>query len=569
MGLPYPIATSQVDARSPVDDNLMTSIKLDLEYLDAALSSGNLVFNWNINGVLNLLPGQIAKRIDMQFLHNTQTFTRVRLAQEKSGTSGKTEIDIRYHTNPKTPVTSIAAQFTGSTQAIGQLGSSLATQSIALATPAISTQSISRAKTTLNVQSIINVGTNLWRYNLNTAPDADWKVGDSILTAGCTTGANNGTFTIVEVNQSGHPSIVITNASGVAQTSAAGTLDLQMWSYNYTNPVNANIVATEQIIMASHTTGANNGTFTVYAVNQSGNNIWIKNATGVAQAGVAGTATCTRWTYTYLSAVSTSHYVVGEKCRMASHTTGANNGDFFIRAVNSGGNNIVVTNASGVAQAGVAGNATTLRWKYTLSVDPASSVAVLDELIFASHSTGANNGTFTVVALNDTTNNNIIIYNASGVAQAGVAGTITHTKKIISFSSDQSLIYSTNSYVELKNCVDSSYNMNNYTLPFKVIEVNRGGGANYNIVIKNNSGLAQLSPAGYVAIEGKSIFTAADGSKPQLSNDLVGLTVNDILKIEYSGASISSVSVPANTYIGLYVLQIQAGSPENLSVMLM
>lgn len=567
MALPYAIAAGQTDARSPVDDNLMDSIRLDLEYLDGALTGGGSpVYVWNINGPLRF--SSIVKRVDMQFLHSAQSFSRVRLAQEKSGSSGVTEIDIRYHTNPKTPITGIAHQLQLSTTSIGQLGSALATQSISIATPAIATQSISMAKAALNVQSIINVGTNLWRYNLNTAPDADYMVGDSVLLAGCTAGGNNGTFTVVEVNQSGHPSIVVSNASGVAQTGAAGTLTLQCFSYNYVNPINANIVAGEQIIMTSHTTGTNNGTFTVYSVNNGGNNIWIKKATGAVQAGAAGTATCTRWVYTYASAVNNTFYVVGEKCRMASHTTGANNGDFFIRAVNSGGNNIIITNASGVAQAGVAGNANTLRWKYTFGSDPSANVSIGDTMVMASHSNANNNGTFIVVLINDTTSNNIIVYNALGVVQAGAAGTVTSSRKIISFSSDQSLIYSTDSYVELKGCVDTSYNMVNYLAPFKVKQVNRGGGSNYNIVIENASGGVQASPVGYVAIEAKSIFTAVDGSKPQIAAVLTGLVADDALKANYSGSSISSTVVPDNTYLGLYILQSQLGTPENLSVIL-
>jgi hypothetical protein len=568
--LPYPISSNQTDANSPVDDNLMDSIRQDLDYLDATIAAGGVpTYVWNLTGRLNTLPGRIAKRIDMQFLHSSQTFNRVRLAQEIGGDSGVTEIDIRYHSKPKTPITAIAPQFTGATQSIAQIGSSLATQSIALATAAISTQSIARAKSALNVQSIINVlGTNQWRYNLDSAPDSDWQVGDSVTFASCSSANNNGTFTIVEVNQSGHPSIVVTNASGVAQTGVAGNVNLNCWSYNQTNPVNSHYTAGESVIMASHTTGANNGTFTIYAINNGGNNIWIKNASGVAQAGVAGTATCTRWTYTYSSSVNTSHYVAGEKCRMASHTTGANNGDFFIRAVNSGGNNIVITNASGVAQGGVAGNATSLRWKYSFSSDPSSNVSVGHNIVMSSHSNANNDGTFEVVGVNDTTSNNFYVYNASGVAQAGVAGTCTHTYKVISFGSDQSLLYSTDSYIEMEDTTDEEYNANNYTLPFKVLEVNRGGGSNYNVVIDNEAGGSQSSPAGYVAIEARSIFTADDGDKPQLSTDLTALSPNGLLMATFTGADISASAIPAQTYMGLYILQIQEGTPQNLSVML-
>lgn len=569
MSLPYPISAAQTKAKAVIDDNLMDSIRGNLNYLDVITTSGGVpVYPWNINGKLRTLPGRIAKRIDMQFLHAAQTFSRVRLAQEKSGSSGVTEIDIRYHSTPKTPIIEIAHKFSLSTTSISQIAPGLATQSIVRATTQVATQSISRAKSTKNIQSIISLGSNLWRINLDTAVDTDWKVGDSILVGGATTGTNNGTFVIVEANQSGWPSVVVSNASGAAQNAASGTVDLQCFSYNLVNPANAHFVAGESIITASHTTPANNGTLTIYAINSGGNNIWIKNPTGATQAGILGTCDTTRWIYAYGSAVSTD-FRVGDKARFASHTTPANNADLTIVAINSGGNNIIVSNVAGVAQGAAAGTANTLLWKYSFASDPSANVVVGESVVTASHTTSANNGTFTVVKVNDTTANNVVVYNASGVAQAAAAGTVTHTHKLVKFSSDQSLIYSAGvSYVEIFDTPDGSYRAVDNKLPFKVLEVNRGGGANYNIVISNEVGLAQLAPAGYIGIEGRSIFTAADGSKPQLSADLVGLTPNGVLKATYTGSAIAAVAIPAQTYLGLYILQIQAGAAENLTVVL-
>lgn len=568
MSLPYPLSPAQTDAKSPVDDNLMDSMRLNLEYLDTIATQGGVpVYVWNVNGKLNYLSGRIAKRVDMQFLHVQQTFNRVRIAQEMSGNSGVTEIDIRYHSSPKTPIIGIDNQFSDSTTSIAQLGAAISTQAITAATAPVATQSISRAKASRSIQSIINVGASLWRYNLNTAPDSDYKVGDSVLIAGATTPANNGTFTIVEVNQSGGNNIVISNGAGAAQTLPAGTLDLQLWSYNLVNPANASYVAGETVVLAGHTDANNNGNKTIYAINQGGNNIWIKGATMVAQAGVAGTVACTRWVYTFGAPVP-SRYVVGEKARFAAHSLGGNNGDFTVVAINN--QTLTVSNVSGAAQGAAAGNASTLRWKYSFAGDPSINVSVGHSLVMAGHSSGGNNGIFTVVDLNDTTPNNIIVYNPNGVLQAGAAGTVISTRKLIKFAADQSLIYSAvaPSYVELKDCPDGVYNMNNYTLPYKVLEVNRGSGANYNIVIEVPTGSTQSSPAGFVAIEARSIFTMVDGSKPQVSSDMIGLTPHGILAATYSGASIISTPIPAQTYMGLYVLQVQGGSPENLSVML-
>jgi hypothetical protein len=546
----------------------MDSIRLDLEYLDTVVTSGGVpVYVWNINGALNSLWGKIAKRIDMQFLHVTQTFSRVRLAQEKAGLAGVTEIDIRYHSNPKTPIIGIDPQFQSNTTSISQIAPAIATQSITLQTPTVNTQSIARGKSSLSIQTIINVNTNLWRYNLNSAPDSDWKVGDSVLIAGATSGVNNGTFVIVEVNQSGFPSIVVSNASGTAQNAAAGTVDLQLWSYNLINPANAAFVAGESAVFAAHTNALNNGTKTIYAINQGGNNIWVKDATMVAQASTPGTCQCARWVYSY-SAAAPADFVAGEFFRSATHTTPANNGDFLIRAVNSGGNNIIINNPAGVAQGAAAGTANTLRWKYSFGVDPSSQVSVGQTMLMAGHTTPANNGVFTVVKINDTTANNVVVYNAAGVVQAGAVGNVTHTRKLVKFSSDQSLIYSTDSYVEIANTPDGNYRAIGSRLPPKVLEVNRGGGANYNIVIDVPNGANQVAPAGFVAVEARSIFSAADGSKPQLGVDLLGLSPNGLLKSTYTGASFVGTPIPAQTYLGLYILRVQNGEASNLSVML-
>lgn len=566
MALPYPIASTQTDAKSPVDDNLMDSIRLDLDYLNAQISlGGQSSFCWSINGPLASLVNGVAKRIDMQFLHSLQTFTRVRIAQEKSGSSGATEIDIRHHTTPKTPVTGIDFQFSDSTTSIALQGATIATQAIAAATPGISTQEIIRAKASLSIQSIINISGTSWRYNLSAAPDSDYKVGDSVLIAGCASGGNNGTFLIAEVNHSGYPSIKVTNASGVAQTTPSGSLDLQLWAYNFINPVNSSFVAGEVVNLSGHTNALNNGAKTIYSINQLGNNILVKNPTGVAQAGVIGAAACTRWVLTYTT-TPPARFVVGEKARFSGHTSGANNGDFLIVGLNLLGDNIVISNASGVAQGAAAGTAAALRWKYSFAGDPATSVLVGDSLVMAGHTTGANNGIFKVVDINDTTANNIIIYNALGVAQASTPGTVKSTRKLVKFSSDQSLIYSLSSYIELNDCQDVTYNLKDYELPFKVLQINRGGGANYNLVIDAPTGGAQASPAGFVAIEARSIFTGDDGSKPQVTADLVGATPNGVLTS--TSTAFVGAPIPAQSYLGLYILKIQAGEPTNLSVIL-
>lgn len=570
MALPFPIAPSQTDAKSPVDDNLMDSIRENLDYLDAIATQGGApVYVWNVNGRLARLPGKIAKRIDTQFLHVQQVFTKCRVAQRESGSSGTTEVDIRYHSTPKTPIIAIDHQFQANTQSISYVGLTGTVQSVARTTAQIATQSITFPKADRNIQSIVNVGTNKWRYNVDTLLDADFIVGDTFTITGCSNAANNGAFVITEVNPSGFPGFVVTNASGVAQTTAAGTARLQLLSYNFTNPVNTQgFAAGELFLAASHTSAFNNFSAgaMIYKVNEGGNNIWCKQPTGVAQGSAAGTVDCYRWTYSFLTDPGSS-FVVGERAYFTNMTSGGNNLSQPIKLKNINSLfNLVVYNPSGVAQGSAIGQATTQRMKYVFGSNPATNVSIGDTLIMAGHTKSYNNGTFVVVEVNNNTSDNIVVYNVDATdglgAQASAAGTVTHIKKLVKFSSDQSLIYSTESFIELKDCLSSTYNMLENILPFRVKQVNRGGGANYNIVIESLTGPSQTNPAGFVAIEARSIFTVT----PKVTTDLVGLSPNGLLKTEVT--TITSSPIPAQTYLGLYILSIQNGDPKDLSVML-
>jgi len=378
MALPYIINAAEVDAKSPITDSLMAGIKADLDYLDSIATGGSVLFQFNANGALKKARFYRAP-VDTAVSFADFTPSICRAVLKKSGTSGLLKFDLRKLSRPKTPIIGIDHQFEGATQSIARLGSSISTQSIQRSIAQINTQSISFARSSLSIQSIINVGTNLWRYNFSgSVLDADYAIGRFITVASATAGGNNGTFAIVEVNQSGFPSIVVSNASGVSQTSPAGTAQLQLMSYNFLNPVNADYVVGEDVLFASHTTGANNGRFPIYKTNELGNNILIYNQTGVVQAGVAGTSDCERWIFAYSSAVNATHYVIGENALLASHSSANNNGNKKIVDVNRAGNNLVIYNSNGVVQGGAAGNANSNRWIYALSTDPSSQVIVGD-----------------------------------------------------------------------------------------------------------------------------------------------------------------------------------------------
>lgn len=559
MALPFPISASQTDAKSPVDDNLMDAIRLDLEYLDSLFATGAAIFGFTLNGPMNAYR-TMKKALDFVPVFGEFQPGFVRTNLKLSGASGSLIFDIRRHTTPKTPIIGIDHQYEGATTSIAQVAPNLNTQAITRATAQIATQSITVAKSTLSIQSIIFIGENKWRYNLNAAPDADWVIGRSILISGATSGANNGTFELVETNNSGFPSIVVRNNSGVAQTTAAGTVQLQLFSYNFSNPVSAQFVAGELVTMAAHTSGLNNGQFQIAKVNNGGNNIQVWNPVGVVQGTAAGTADTNRWKYGLLSPASTVDFAVGERALMTGHTSGVNNGSFTITAVNLDTDNVTVYNPNGVVQGGVLGNINTNRWIYSLPTDPSPQISVADRVQLESHTNTLNNGIFSVVQVNRSLADNVVIYNEAGVAQGGSAGFVRTTRKLVKFDADQSAIYSTLSFVELIGCPDPLYNYDDSKDQFSVLEVNRGGGANYNVVIDVPRATSQVSPAGYVALEAKSIFT----SEPSISVDTTSLEPNQMLKQTFT--NIVAGLIPAQTPLGLYIKQVPLGRSESFSV---
>lgn len=565
MPLPYPIAASQTDAKSPVDDNLMDSIRLDLDYLNSLFSTGSAIFTWNINGPLRRAKA-FKKAIDTVACFGEFQPAFIRTVLKKSGISGSLSFDIRKHTTPKTPIIQISHQYEGATTGIANVNPSLATQSVARATTQVSTQSISFAKTTLNIQSIINVGTNRWRYNLNTAPDADWlaaiDAAGKVRISGCDNAANDGDFAIAEVNHSGYPSIVIVNASGVAQSGSNGTAQLLLFSYNLANPASDQFAAGESAVFASHTNAANDGTLEIYATNQGGNNIWLFNDAGVDQAGIAGNINTLRWKFALLSAPSATDFIVGEKAKMAGHSSGGNDGNLVITGLNvDATNNITVYNESGVVQGGTGGTINTNRWTYSLPSDPSANITAGDYVQLESHTNANNNDTLVVKEVNRASANNVVVYNESGVTQVGSTGYVRTLRKLVKFESDQSAVYTTDSYIEMANCEDSLYNYTEGKSPFRVLQVNRGGGSNYNVVIECDAP-SQASPAGYVQVEMKSIFTTV----PEIEIDVTSEEPNQF--IVSTSTDLVDANIDAATALGLYLLEIPGGDPRDLTVTL-
>lgn len=562
------LTDSEVDAKSPIDDALTTKIQENFDDLDArVIAGGTSPIRFVLSGDLSYLNGR-KRSVGEGHVLAESLFTGARALLKKSGTSGTLAFDIRKHTSPKTPITAISHQYSAATDTIAQTGSALSTQTVARATSQISTQSITHAKAAKNVQSIINIGIDengnaqdLWQYNLDSTVDSDTVVGDSITFASCTNAANDGTFTIVDKNRSGGFNVVVSNVSGVAQTGAAGTAQIKIMSYNFTNPVDTLFAAGYSHAFASHTNAANDGTLPVYAINQSGNNIWVKNSAGVVQAGVAGTANTNFWTFALSAPASATDYIVGESAKTTSHTSGANNaGALEIIAVNSGSNNLILYNTAGVAQGAAAGSINTNRWTYALPTDPSAQVSVGQTVYLTGHTNALNDGTFTVKEVNRASANNLVVYNESGVAQGSANGNVYHTRKLVKFLTDQSAVYTTDSYIEMQGTEDESYRYADARAPFRVLEVNRGGGSNFNVVIDNPTGAEQASNCGYVQLEAKSVFSSA----PSIAAVVTALEPDQNLST--STTSLVAEAIPANTPIMLYITEYMEGNPEDLTV---
>lgn len=565
------LTDAEIDPESPVDDTLLEKIQLALADLDARTTAiKTFPYEIRASGPLenyNPLYGK-RKRIGGVTRLEAQTFTSCRLTLEVPGSSGTLEVDIRKNKRVDIPIVSMHRKFNSGITSIAQITPNLATQSITRSTSQIATQSITSWKAAINVQSIILLGSNLVRYNLASAPDADWKVGDTINAASCTAGGNNGHFTIVRINDDGFPSVIVTNASGVEQTGAVGTVTLDAWAFNFTNPVDTEFVAGEIALFGSHTSGPTNSSWTIYAVNSGGNNIIVKSSVIVAQGGAAGVVDVARMVYTFSSAAP-SDLVVGESLLASGHTNAANDGGFTITAVNFGGNNVVVYNQNGVVQGGAAGLVNTKRWIIALASDPTSFFTV-GEYVVIENTTSANNIQSTPVKqINRGGTNNLIIYNAPNtmVAQGGAAGSASHQYMKVNFAADQSLIFSTASQIELVGIVNTS-NLGAYD----VAGVNFGGGANYNVLITIlNGGSEQNCPAGRVTIESRSIFSTRPSivfpttGETSYNNISLASTTSAVFNSE---ATVTDADIAAGVFLSLDLPQIPAGPASDLTFQL-
>lgn len=563
--------------KAPIDETLMEKIRTNFDDHEGRIASGGSGggggLSFKVNGFLhdlkpyigNNLQDSPAYQIDSGLVAGPQTFAGVKMFMRKSGTSGQTRIDIKRKVRVDHTIESIDYQMNFATQSIGRLGSALPTQAVSRRTPTISTQAINRAKSTESVEAVVNLGNGRARYNFSGGVllDSDYEVGRLIEFSSMNNGSNNGDFRILEVNPDGYPGVVVDNGSAVTDITPGGNANLNLFEYVFTNPVDVDgFKVGEFATMNGHSVAGNNGSFEIVKINFGGNNliVWNENTTGTTQGAPAGTVDSRRFVYTFSAPVDETNYFIGELALMSSHSSGNNNGNFEIVAINEAGNNLVVINPNGVVQAGAAGNAQTNRWIYSVLTPPTEKIAVGDLFGAFNHSNGGNNGIFEVKELERFALNNIIIYNPSGATQSGAAGTIRSEKMIISFGSDLSAFYTANrSLVTVKNTASVFTNK----LYFEVVEINRGGGAAYNVVVKVPDALteatsfAQLYAKGQIDMESRSLFSTLPKIDAGENPDFGG---NDAVFV--------SEAVPEDSILSLDLVELADGETLDLSVQL-
>lgn len=562
MPLPFPIAPEQTDAKSPIDQQLMDAIRLNQEFLDSQIGgggSGGAAPKFKVNGRLNRIKALLAqgggKRKDGAFLTTAVTFTKAALYLEKSGDSGALEVDVFRHKEVQHPIESIAPILSETIQSVGRLGVTLNTQAISRETPAISTQQINRAKAARNIQSIAALSNDqmLITFDGTVVLDADYKIGEQIIVSGADNGANNGSFTINARNIDGLPSLLVTNASAVDQPNANGTVDLNLFEYVYNAAVDPAFVVGENAVFSGHNSAINDGSFEIVRTNDGGNNIIVYNPVGQPEAVVAGTATCLRMRYTVDAAVDPEIYVIGEVAEFSGHASGVNNGQFPIVAINTGANDVTVYNVNnGAVQAGAGGNVASERWVYSLNIDPAGIIEVGDFVRASGQSQGGNNGDFEVKLVKKFGLNNFVIYNPVGVGQGAPEGVVVSAKKQINFREDFAAFYvADTSKVQLEGIQDGEQ-----LFEYDVVEINRGGFNNYNIVVNAIDLPEQAASAGRVAREIRTIF---------LTRPKIDYAVNQPRNLQVDvDATFVGGGVEADTLLTLEILQVPEGLPSTM-----
>jgi len=513
MALEPEILPEQTDAKSPIDQDLMDGIRLNLERVsdEVTLAKGPDV-SFRVNGNLSVLnlgsTPETGVEIDGAFVAQESIVQNATVYLAKQGAGGTLEINVKRLKYLSRSISGIKNIFTANTESVARGSGALPTQSITKAESDLATLSVSYSKGTISIDSIIQVnGSQLFRINLEDPLDAldeDYIVGKYINVTGTDSAANVGFFEIKEINKDTGKNIIVENVAGVAQTNVNGSIQLLLVSYTFVSIVPDNFAAGENFVANGHIDGSNDGTLEIYKKNIGGNNIQVFIQTAlVNQVGAGGQCEILRYQYNFLTAVLGA-FEVGEIAEFTSHSSVVNDGSFEIKQVNNNfGDNIVVYNPTGTLQPVVSGDVNTNRFVYALDVDPAGFFVEGDIAIFTGHDNVLNDGSFSVVDVKYLATNNIVVYNPNGINQLTPNGITDHAEKAITFFEDFSEDFQIDkSSVNISNTFNAINDGD-----FIVKDINRAAVSPFNIVCELTSGILQENPDGQITSETRSIFT--------------------------------------------------------------
>ncbi len=554
------IPLTDVDAKSPLSEALLTLIKTNLDDLDTRVSAGvaGPSLSWRVNGHIDAIPVNDARRLDSLIISKEREYTQARAVIEARGLSGDLEVDIRKYSTPRIGVEGIDAQYNAVPQSITSLPT-IAIQSISRVTPQINTQSITFLKPTVNIQEILVLADGEVRIKLASDIEVEtfYEVGDNLIVTNATAGGNNGVFAILRFNDDDGVNVIISNVTGVNQATVTGEVRLEAVTYDQLNPLAADFVVGEFAVCSGHTSGANDGQKTIEAVNEAGNNFVVKNGGVVEQGGIAGSVDADRLIYAFVAAAPTPDFTIDERVNIVGATTPQNNGTKIIKAINTAGNNVTLRagfTALHTPQAGIAGTVRSLRRTVDLLADPSSDVTVGDIIFISGTGSIFDSPTgYEVVQINRNALDNLVFASGiTGFPAVGIGGDVTSELKIVSLNSDPTADdITTASKVEIVNLVDE--NLNGY---LEVFEVNRG--AVNNIVVKVDGIAIQTFTRGRIDIESKSLFS----DRPVVTFDRLGFDIGiDAGVIDLVAADISDGAT-----IGIEILQVPDGLVGNVYI---
>ena len=292
--------------------------------------------------------------------------------------------------------------------------------SIAPSTTTFNLSSVTPTKVVLTLSKAANATGGTTVYTGTFA--AGTYVGDTVVVAGFTTGANNGTFICTASSAN---SITLNNAAGVAQTHA-GTATVTV-STVYTGTITGgagNAFAGDNVIVAGFTTAANNGTFVATA--STATTLTLSNAASVAETN-PGTAKIATAVYTGTITGGAANAFLGDNVVISGFTKATNNGTFV--AIASSATTLTLNNTAAVAETDPAiaavdnGSSTSTDYTGTITGGFGNGFAG-DSFVIAGFTNAANNGTFTCTASTGTT---LTCSNAAGVKETHAGTAITNS----------------------------------------------------------------------------------------------------------------------------------------------